>query len=281
MAKKKQAQLKESEMKQDEAKMKHAEDEAKKHEADGEVVGDPAHKDEQQDIELIKKMIAEYLGEEELGEAESEAMHELAKEAYEAFKQMGYKEEEAQAAAGHALKLAKHMASKQAESKEGECSEDEAKQSEACQDEAKQSEAEGEAKQTEAEEKPEEEEKEEESHKEATKSRALELEKRLIETQGELAALKLQLSKGEVERYVETKLAESKRPKAITRAFREAAGKIHSKRDFDLKWAVFCEGLKNSAEAIDYGAFFTEKNALKESDKNEKTAALDFSDCAN
>jgi hypothetical protein len=65
--------------------------------------------DEQQDVELIKKMIAQYMGD------ESDASDEecgVVKEAYEAYKEMGDEEEEAgKKAVGH-LKLAKHLAAK-------------------------------------------------------------------------------------------------------------------------------------------------------------------------
>ena len=256
------AKAKQAKHAEDEAKMKHSEDEAKQNEAEDEVAGDPAHADEEQDIELIKKMIAEYLGEEEMGEAETETYHELAKEAYESYKEMGYSEDEAKQAAGHALKLAKHMAAKQGDQK----------QEEACEDEAKQNESEDEVKQTES--------KEEESEtKESLKTRITKLEEKLLEARGALAAMKLTLNKSEVEKYVETKLKESKRPVAITKAFRESAGKIVSKSDFDTKWAVFCEGIKNSRAAVDFGALFTEKAPVKE-DGSTAGKTLDFSNCA-
>lgn len=263
---------------EDEAKHKQAkqtEDECKQSDGaeDAEAVGDPAHADEEQDIALIKKLIAEHLGDdhEEMGEAESKTYHELAKEAYEGFKQMGYSEEEAQAAAGHALKLAKHMAAKQSESEAESHEGDDApkKDDKAAAD--KDAGDDADATESEA---------DESESKESMKKTIKSLEQKLLESQGALAALKLTLSKGDVERYVETKLAESKKPKALTKAFREAAGKITSREDFDKKWTLFCEGIANSRVAVDFGSMFVEKGPASE-DGKAGGVSLDFSGCAD
>ena len=71
---------------------------------------DGEHDDAAADKELIKKMIAEYIGDGkdgEMDESEAMEMEALAKEAYEAHKEMGASEKEAYERAGHALKLAK------------------------------------------------------------------------------------------------------------------------------------------------------------------------------
>jgi len=275
------------ESKEEEMKMKKEADEAKeKKEACGkeaageeEVVGDPAHKDEDQDIALIKKIIAEYLGKEgEMDESTMETMESLAKEAYEAYKEMGYSEDEAKVHAGHALKLAKHMASKSEadESDKGEEKPEASKKDAKPEGEEKSADEEGEPVEADVVAEAEEVEEAEEKKESAKKIKAL--ENKLIETQGQLAAMKIRFSKDDVEKYVETKLAESKRPRAVTSAFKAAAGVFKSKEDFTSKWTLFCEGLKNSRVAVDYGAMFTEKGPATETGTTSK--GLNFSDCA-
>jgi hypothetical protein len=85
---------------------KQAEDEAKQAE---ESDGEEDHEDEEQDKALILDMIKKHMGDD--GEMEMEA-EEAAMEACEAYKEMGYSEEEACEAAGKAMRLAKHMAKK-------------------------------------------------------------------------------------------------------------------------------------------------------------------------
>ncbi len=71
-----------------------------------------AHDDAAQDAELFKKLIGEHLGAEHVDNPEVNA---LAKEAYESYCEMGYSQEDAMQATGHALKLAKHKSAKDAE----------------------------------------------------------------------------------------------------------------------------------------------------------------------
>lgn len=93
----------------------------KAREADGDAVDptqDPDHADVQQDIELIKSLLAQYCGSEDPSDEECQAMH----QAMENAKEMGLKGKEAEETAGHAMKMAKHVAQKQA--KEAEESEE-------------------------------------------------------------------------------------------------------------------------------------------------------------
>ena len=83
------------------------------------------HADAAQDIELIKKMIAQHGGEEDLDVNEEECA--VVKEACEAYKEMGYSEEEAQKAAVHHMKLAKYLASQDEEIPEEEVETEEKK----------------------------------------------------------------------------------------------------------------------------------------------------------
>lgn len=277
----KEIEKKETEMKQDEAKCEtETEVEAEKKED----AADPEdHPDVAQDIELIKKLLDEYIGQEsEMEKGEAETLKKLAKEAYEAYKEMGYSEEEAKTHAGHALKLAKHMAQKQSEQESEDETEDETetKQADDSADDAPKHDDKADAKGDDESEEEEEDESESESETETKESaKVKELEKKLLEAKAELAALKVDKAQSEVEKYVETKLAESKYPRAITKAFRETAGKIKSKEDFDAKWAIFSAGYERNRVKLDFGTVLTEKAAATDSMK-PKTKKLDFSGCA-
>jgi len=240
--------------------------EAKKVEAEteDEAVGDPeqdgaSHDDAAQDTALIKKLIGEYIGK-DVSEAEMEAMEGIAKEALEAHKEMGASEQEAYERAGHALKLAKHMASKQAENKQAEAKEDE------CMDKKESDDKDAD-------------DKKEEKQKES--NRVKELEKQLLETKGRLAALETQSKKGELEAHIEKTLRESGQPNSITKRFKEAAGELKSQKDFDSKWKIFLEGVKNTKTTLDWSPI-AEKTLMQESDFSEKKKGktLDFSNCA-
>lgn len=74
------------------------------------------HEDEKSDLQLLQKIISQAIGEDH---KDDESVHAATKEAYEAYKEMGLSEEDAQAKAGDALKLAKHRAEKK--SKEADC----------------------------------------------------------------------------------------------------------------------------------------------------------------
>ncbi len=104
----------EAEMKQEEAKQVEGE-EAKQAE---EPVGQEDHEDIEKDKALILDMIKKHMGKDAEGmEAEAEA---AACEAYQAHREMGKAHEEAGLHAAEAMKLAKHMAMKQAEVVEAE-----------------------------------------------------------------------------------------------------------------------------------------------------------------
>jgi len=134
-------------------KMKQAEDEAKKSEAEmkqeeakqvegeeakqaDEPAGEEDHEDIEKDKALILDMIKKHMGKDAEGmEVEAE---EAACEAYQAHREMGKKHEEAGIHAAEAMKLAKHMAMKQAEvaEAEGEEKEEEEKVEEAVKESA-------------------------------------------------------------------------------------------------------------------------------------------------
>lgn len=261
-------------------KEKHVEDEKKKMEdMEGDMEskedqGDPeqGHDDADQDKALIKKMLDEYIGQDDKRSSEeSEAYEKLAKEAYEAHKEMGAKEDEAYKHAGHALKLAKHMASRQ----EATDSDDEDKSDKKDMKDMKKDDA----KDGGAEEKESKEDECKEESDEKKEAKVKSLEKSLLEARGEIAALKEKLAGDEVEKYVEAKLAKSGRSRQITKAFRETVGQIKSTKDFDTKWKIFCEGAKHSRVELDWSVMTEKATAVDKADDDKST--LNFSSCAD
>lgn len=205
------------------------------------------HSDEQQDIELIKKMISKYMGD---GPEASPEECNMTKEAYEAYKEMGVKEEEAEEKAVSALKLSRHMASKKKESEEAEA-------------------------------KKEAEEKKESDEKDPSKL-APESEKAIESLRAEILKLKGELSKfhesqkeNELVNYIDKKCKESKLSVDVTKKFKESLGKVKSKEQIDTMWKVFIEGYNSqpSKPKIDWAYVTTpEKETLV-----ERKSKFDFS----
>lgn len=223
------------------------------------------HADEQQDIELIKKMIKDALGTqapegEEVTEAqaqEAQAMEKVAMQAYEGAMECGMKQDEAVQFAKQTAQVAKHMAQKQAKQTEGAPAPE-------PKDEEKSKEGEAEA-----------------ESKEAAEVEGTEAHKQLeslkaenLALKGKLAFIENEKKKMEVQKYVETKLAESKLPRHLTKAFREAVGEIKSKEQFDKEFKIFTAHQSAQPEGLTFS--FTEKASVSET----KSASLDFSGCA-
>jgi hypothetical protein len=170
---------------------------------------DAPHGDEAQDIELIKKMLKDYLGDEE---AESVEACEAGKQAYEAYKEMGKESEEALKCAGEAMKLAKHMAAKTKEAAPKEEPKDEEKKDEEkCEADAKESSA-------------------------------------IAQLKGENAKLKESLKKFEIATYLDKKLKESKESRQVTDAFRELVKTAKTTGEIDKLWESFNKGLAAAGE---------------------------------
>lgn len=271
MAKKETAEEKAKRLKEA-AEKKEAEGKEAEGDKEDEAVGDPeqgdaGHDDAAKDKELIKKMVSEYVGK-DVSPKEMETMEALAHEAFGAHKEMGASEQEAYERAGHALKLAKHMANKQnameaekAKENENECADMKQSDDKDADDKAVDD--------------------KKESHKESAKTKTTreeELEKQLLETKGRLAALETQSKKGELDTHIEKTLRESGQPNSITKRFKEAAGDLKSKADFDSKWKIFLEGVKNTRTVLDWSPI-AEKTVMQESDQTDKkhSLSLDFS----
>lgn len=248
---------------------------------EGAAAADSAHDDKAQDVELIKKMIAEYIGDdgdvksEEMDEADMESkeklmaeMESLAKEAYEAHMEMGCEKEEAMEKAKDAVKLAHHMA-KKAEAAPADDGKD--KEPDADADDKK-------ADAEEACEKKESDDKDEDDKKQES-DRVKSLEKQLLEAKGVIAKIKAKEAKVEVERYVDTKLSESKLSKQYTKSFLEAAGEIKSKEDFDSKWKIFTAAQKDQV-VVDYGLLMEKAVSVDALETKSTGKSLDFSNVA-
>jgi|GEM_PF-2823353 hypothetical protein len=246
----------------------HHEDESESHEADEDADSSGDHADEEQDIQLIKKMLKDYLGDDHEGmdDESKEAMHSLAKEAYEGHKEMGKSSEEAFKHAGEAVKLAHHMAQKQSKTEsEDQGDPEQVKDKAAPKKAAKPDPKDDDGSDDKA-----------EGHKESKREQLL--AKKLLEAEGRLAALESKAKKAEVTEYVDKKLKESGQPNAITKRFLEAAGELKTKKDFDSRWGIFLEGVKNTRTEIDWTAI-SEKSSFQEDGSKTHTSKLDFSGC--
>lgn len=202
------------------------------------------HADEQQDLELIKKLLADY----GITDAEESEIG-MAKEAMEAAKAMGLEGPEALKCAGYSLKMAKHMASKQA-----------AKQP----TEAPAAPVEAAPVVTEA--MPPE--KECGDKKESSE---------IIKLTAEISKLKESLLKFEIKEHTDIVLRESGLPMRVTKAFRDRVKESKSKKEIDEKFELFKEAYGVAGgEAKNELNFFVqpEKTEVRESSRR-----INLSDC--
>lgn len=199
------------------------------------------HKDEQQDAILIKQMLDKYLGDEE----HPEELAKQAKEAYEAaMGEGGMKSEEAMEMVGQAMKCARMMKKKEAAAKEAaEKKEGEEKSVEASSEEA------------------------------AKEGKAMESD--VLKLKAENATLKESLAAIALEKYMDEKLAATKLDRKVTKAFREAAGKIKNKEDFEQKLAIFVKAREAVSGEVDGASWFTTEKAIP----SEGGSAFSLEDC--
>ena len=277
-----------------------AEHESESHHEDGKDGEGADHADADQDKALIKKMVAEFLGDDAKGMSseEAEAVHQLAHEAMCAHKEMGKDEKESYQHAGEAIKLAHHMSKKEKAAKEAKSKEDADAKAKADagkkdgkhddggakadadaadgDDDTEESEKESEN------ESDKESENESENHKESTAAEIKSLREQLLLANGKIAALESAGKKTELEKYVDSKLKESGHPTHVTKKFREAAGDMKTKAEFDKAWAVFQEGVGQARQGLDWGILAEKSTSsdFTESDKT-KSAKLNFANCAD
>jgi hypothetical protein len=252
------------------------------------------HADAAQDMALIKKMIAEYLSDDDMN---SEEIQKMSKEAYEAYVEMGYEADEAMKCAGHSMKLAKHMASKQSEGaevddappkpegdeqqpppkpggdKKAAAKKDDAAdakdKSSATDDE--QEAKEDESKEDEAMEAKEDENKEDES-KEKKESAAV------IKLKGEMTAMREKLAKYEAEKHLEKLLETSGLPSRVQKACRESVGETRTLKFVEEKVKIFVEAYKVSADIRENDGLQYVVSAEKKPSKDAKKDT-NFADC--
>lgn len=205
------------------------------------------HADEQQDAELIKSMLKKHgVGGE--GEEIEEADMQMCKEMYGAYKELGYKEQEALEAAGHSMKLAKHMgAKKEAEVKEA----DEDKEKEAAKVDDKG------------------------YHHEADKV-VESLRSEILAMKGVVAKFQEAEKAKEVTAYLDDVLGKSKLPNTVTKTFRESIGTPKTKEQIDRDFKIFMEAYK--AKDGEAGNIFIPE---KTTTGSETTGSGGFSDCLN
>ena len=255
-------------------------------EADGDDDADADHPDADKDVELIKKMIAQHLGDgtKDMSQEEMESLQSLGHDAYKAHQEMGKSETEAFKHAGEALKLAHHMSKK-----EKTVNEDGADDADAAAPKKKKAppakaKADPDAAADDSADDDESEEGESEHHEDESETkeskREIELSKKLLEAEGRIAALEASTKKTSISGHVDKKLKESKLPTSVTKRFREAAGEFKSTADFDAKWKVFLSGVQDTRAELDFG-ILTEKAAVGEDGKKvDLKNGLDFSACA-
>ncbi len=239
---------------------------------------DGDHDDADADVELIKKMINEYLGDGSKGlePHESEALHSLAKQAMHAHKEMGHKEEEAYQKAGDAIALAHHLGQKQkAKQAESEDEDAPAPPKKGTKPAPKKSAPSGDADASDDGEESEHESEHENEKKESNRKP----KDKLLEAEGRIAALEAELKTVKVDGYVDKKLKESKLQSSITKKFREAAGPFKSHKDFDDKFKIFQEGVSNATRDVDWGLMMEKASTSEDGGRDGSTKGLDFSGC--
>jgi hypothetical protein len=231
----------------------------------------PEHDDAEQDKALILQMIKKYMSGEEDPSAEPaekkedeshQSEDEACMKAYEGYKEMGYAHDECMKQAAHAMKLAKHLSSKQTEAKESEKKEDEAKhESEKKEDESKH---ESEKKEDEA---------KHESEDEAKKESMAKLVARN-------AFLEKEFKKIELEKVLDTKLRESKLGRAETDKIRALIGEPKNEAEITKTIKIFTEalGVSVGSESKQKNIFVTSVEKTNNYTSGEKKV-FSFSDC--
>jgi hypothetical protein len=200
------------------------------------------HKDEAQDIELIKQMIKKYLG-----DNASDDEIEASLEAYEYMKQKYNESEKAIEAACEAMKCAKHIAAKKEANKEGEKNE----QKEAAKE------------------------------KETKESKIIkELEKENAELKGKLASFLEKEKTLEFEKFVNEKLSKVKISEELSKELKETMLNCKNKESAEIIFNAFLKGIKanEKKQELDFSFTVEKESRFTESSKND---SLSFSDCLN
>lgn len=206
-------------------------------EADGKIAGDDAeqHSDKDQDIELIKKMIKKHMGKGDEDELDEAECKQA--EAMEAEAKEVYEmAKEAGMEAEAAMKCAEvHMKHKQKQAMESEAKKESKEGSEAM-----------------------------EGHKESAA---------ILKLKGENQKLKESLRKVELDKHLDSKLAETGLARSATKKIRESVAAAKSEKDIDAAIELFMEGYKSAESGEVIGEFISVEK------QGNVTTGLDFSDC--
>jgi hypothetical protein len=257
-----------------EGSMKTKKKPAKVTEADQAAADDGQHDDAEQDKKLIADMLKKYLGDGDHSE-EDEAEFAKTKEAYS---EMGYSEEEAMEAAGHAMKLAKHKQKKEATEKEEENEADPVPPK-------KDGEGEDEGEPDADDKKAPPSQESEDGHPPVvppSKESNVRLNDRELKLMAETAAIRKERDGLLLDKHIDQKLQESKLDRSVTKGFMKEAGPFKSVKDFDRSLAVFKKGYEQALQESrlgDFGFALSSGNSTQTADAVKTKAAADFSDC--
>lgn len=207
------------------------------------------HADATQDVELIKSMLKKaFGGKEEPSEQECA----IAKEAIEAYTEMGVEAEQAKEKAMEFMKASKHMAAKQAK-KEAEEKPAELKDEEKKEESAEEKKEKGKEKKESA------------------------INEEIIKLKGELAKYKEKDKKLAVQAHVEKVCKESKRSNAFTNDFKAIVKEAKSVEEVDKAWKLFEAGSKSVESAKYEGITFTTEKVVTSS--GIESTSISFDDC--
>lgn len=249
-----------------------SEEEMKKQESANEGIDQSGHDDAAQDMELFRQMLAKHKadGDEDFTDEECA----IAKEAYEAHKEMGLEAEAAESEAVKYLKATKHMASKR-DAQEAAAEDTSAGSEDGADDKEDDKEKPAQEAMTES----------ATGKKKSTASEETELEKiraENIRLTGELAAFKESDKKKSVSSHIEKLCKESKMTQTVTASFKKLVEKSKSVEEVDKAWGIFQEGFRakksSSAEGeLDFGQMLIESE--KSDYSTGKKDAIDFGSC--
>jgi hypothetical protein len=232
------------------------------------------HPDAEKDKELVKSMLKKYVGGDDHSEEECGAM----KQAMDHAKEMGMEGEEAEKAAGYSMKMAKHVASKQAEegeaeeSEEAEGEESEGEEAEGEESEAEESEGEeSEAEESESEEDESEDDEDADDEKTAPK-KAPPFGKKEAALRAKLAKAEKELKEARLEKFLEKTIKESGLPVQVQKKFRECIGKPATEKEITEKLKLVKETSGHS-----FGADLFVNPERSEAGGTE--GGLSFADC--
>lgn len=224
------------------------------HEDDAADGQDGDHPDEEKDMELIHKMLDEYLG----APKHDDETVKKGKEAYEAAKAMGMDEKEAMKCAGYNMKMAKHMQAKQAEVGLDDVTKAHSEDPVSAGHHPPASHL-------------------DESSKGESKAKIKEAEK-VAKLVAENAKIKAENDKLKLEQHIEKVLRESGLPRESTKKFRESCLEgVKTPADFDKVFKSFKEGFVERGEAEDGFIINPEKNSSIP--EQGAVGGLDLSDC--